>query len=298
MIVACIPAFNEEKTIGRVIIQAQKKVDEVIVCDDGSDDMTGEIAGRLGAIVLRHEKNRGYGYALRSLFRRSRMLDADIMVTLDADGQHDPNVIPDLIRPIVEGKADVVIGSRFLGDKSHIPAYRRLGINILTRVQRINPEFGITDSQSGFRAYSKRALTVIEPTEMGMGAGAELVMKACDNNLIIKEVPVLVRYDVEDPSSLNAVSHAFEVIASIIKHSSIRHPLLFYGLPGLLLTLTGLGFGFWALNIFANEKFFATSIVLLAIGSLTVGLLLSMTGIILFTLINVFRGQRVSSSNE
>ena len=113
-----IPAFNEEKTIARVVLEAQKYADKVVVCDDGSSDMTAEIAERLGADVARHEQNLGYGAAIQSLFRRARELGADVLVTLDTDGQHDPREVPNVVKPILEGKANVVIGSRFVDERS------------------------------------------------------------------------------------------------------------------------------------------------------------------------------------
>ncbi len=94
LVVAGIPAFNEEKSIAGVVLSAQKHADVVVVCDDGSSDMTREIAERLGAVVVRHEQNLGYGAALQSLFKKARELRADVLVTLDSDGQHDASEIP------------------------------------------------------------------------------------------------------------------------------------------------------------------------------------------------------------
>ena len=292
MIVACIPAYNVEKTISRVVIQAQKNVDGVIVCDDGSEDMTGEIAQRLGAIVLRHDRNMGYGSALRTLFRRSRLLNADVMVTLDADGQHDARIIPDLIKPIIEGEADIVIGSRFLENSSAVPAYRKFGINMITRFQEISSKNGITDSQSGFRAYGKKALSLLEPTECGMGASAELMMKAHQNRLTVKEVPITIKHDVEDPSTLNPIYHGMDVIASIIKHYSLRHSLLFYGVPGLFLAIMGIGFGLWSLDLFSQSGKLNLSVTLISLGSLILGAVLIGTAVTLFTLISVVKESR------
>lgn len=289
MLVACIPAYNVEKTIGRLVIQAQKHVDKVIVCDDGSKDTTAEIAERLGAIVVVHKRNLGYGAAISSLFRESRKLKADVVVTLDGDGQHDPNAIPFLIKPIVRGRADVIIGSRLLVDKPTIPAYRRLGIGIITALQKINSKHSLTDAQSGLRAYNRKALDLLEPFEYGMGASAEILMKAYENRLIVKEVPIKAEYNVENPSTHNPVYQALDVITSIIKYNSIRHPLLFYGLPGLSLALIGIGFGFWAFDIFSKTRQFTTNITLIAIGSLMSGLLLMTTAIILFTLTSLLR---------
>jgi glycosyltransferase involved in cell wall biosynthesis len=292
MIVACIPSYNEEKTISRVIIQAQKNVDGVIVCDDGSDDMTGEIAERLSAIVLRHDRRMGYGSALKTLFKRSRMLNADVMVTLDADGQHDARAIPNLIEPIVRGEADIVIGSRFLDNRSAIPAYRKFGIDMITRFQDITSKNGITDSQSGFRAYSRKALSLLEPTECGMGASAELMMKAHQNHLTVKEVPIIVKHDVEDPSTHNPIYHGMDVIGSIIKHYSIRHSLLFYGFPGMFFAMMGIGFGLWSLDAYAHSRQLNLSLTLISIGSLIIGALMIATAVILFTLVSVVRESR------
>lgn len=105
LVVVGIPAYNEEKTIAQVVIGAQKHSHIVIVCDDGSSDLTAEIAERLGAVVIRHEKNRGYGGALQSIFKRAKELKADILVTIDSDGQHDPCEIPKIINPIELGAA-------------------------------------------------------------------------------------------------------------------------------------------------------------------------------------------------
>jgi len=132
-VVVGIPAFNEEKTIAKVILQCQEYADKVVVCDDGGTDMTGEIASRLGADVVRHEKNLGYGAAIQTLFRRARELDADILVTLDGDGQHDPSDIPNVVTPIKNGAADITFGSRFINGhlSSIMPWYRRAGVKLL-----------------------------------------------------------------------------------------------------------------------------------------------------------------------
>jgi glycosyltransferase involved in cell wall biosynthesis len=127
-----IPAYNEEKTIARAVLGAQKHAHIIIVCDDGSSDLTGEIADRLGAVVVRHEKNLGYGAALQSLFERAKELNADVLVTLDSDGQHNPAEIPRLVKPIEDGVAEVVLGSRFLDERgtADMPMYRQLGVKL------------------------------------------------------------------------------------------------------------------------------------------------------------------------
>lgn len=114
MILVCIPARDEEKTIATVIVKSKRHADKIVVCDDGSEDMTGEVAKALGAEVIRVSSSGGYGAALALLFERANQIAPDVMVTLDADGQHNPDDIPTLTKPILDQQADVVIGSRFL----------------------------------------------------------------------------------------------------------------------------------------------------------------------------------------
>ena len=287
--VACIPAFNEERTIAKVILQTQKYVDKVIVCDDGSTDMTAEIAEKLGAVVVRHSRNLGYGAALNTLFREAVKLNPSCIVTIDADGQHNPSDIPKLVEPIVRGEADIVIGSRFLSSKDNTPKYRRLGIKVITGIARKISYPQITDAQSGFRAYSRRAVEELGLTEPGMGVSTEILIKASEKKLKVVEKPITISYDVEKPSKKNPLLHALDVVTSMLKHYSIMHPLTFYGLPGSIMILLGIFFGVWALEIYRAEGRLVVNLALLTIGSTLIGLLLIVTGITLFTLISVVR---------
>ncbi|MEM3407750.1 MAG: glycosyltransferase family 2 protein [Nitrososphaerota archaeon] len=293
-IIACIPAYNEEKTIAKVIIKTQKYVDKVIVCDDGSKDMTAEIAEKLGAILIKHERNMGYGAALATLFKKAREMKADIMVILDADDQHDPDYIPKLIEPIIKKEANIVIGSRFLEEKSkqEMPKYREIGIKMITKITEKIAEKGISDAQSGYRAYDKKAIEIIQPAEQGMGASTEIILKAIDNNLKIKEIPITIKYEVTKPSTHNPIFHILDVIASTIKFISVRHPLMCYGIPGAILLLIGLSFGIWAVQIYVQQKQLITNIALIAIAAIILGLILATTAIILFTIITLLREQK------
>jgi glycosyltransferase involved in cell wall biosynthesis len=289
-IVAAIPAFNEEKTIAKVVIKSAKHVDHVIVCDDGSKDMTGEIAERLGAEVIRHDRNMGYGAALASLFRRAHEIGTDVMVTLDADMQHDPDDIPKLVRPILDGEADIVVGSRFLSEGSEeVPSSRRLGIKAITRLASAASYKGLTDAQSGFRAYSRKAIELITPTELGMGASTEILLKAAERGLRMKEVPVRVSYNVERPSTHNPLYHGLEVVLSTVKHMSMRHPFLSYGVPGVIALIVAIAFWVWTLQIFAATRQVVTNIALVAIGATIVGLMLLTTSVILWVIVSVIR---------
>jgi len=289
-IIACIPAFKEEDSIAKVVVKALRYVDKVIVCDDGSPDMTAEIAERLGAEVIRHERNLGYGAALCSLFKRARELDPDVMVTLDADLQHDPDEIPKVLSPILRSEADVVIGSRFLADEGRtMPRHRRVGIKVITELAKAVSYGEISDAQSGFRAYSRRAVRLITPTEYGMGVSTEILLKARENGLRIKEVPVEVDYRVRRPSTHNPLYHGLDVILSTVKHMSIRHPLIFYGIPGAAALLIATFFWVWTFQIFATTHQVVTNIALVAIGATLVGLILLTTAVILWVLISVIR---------
>ena len=289
LVVACIPAYNEERTIARVVVEAQRYVDKVVVCDDGSTDLTGEIARRLGAEVIRHERNMGYGAALSSLFKAARELDASAMVVLDADLQHNPCDIPRLLSPVVRGEADIVIGSRFLGKEVGVPKYRGLGIRLITNFARGVSYGEITDAQSGFRAYSRRAINSITPSEQGMGASTEILLKAKEIGLRVVEVPIRISYDVEKPSTHNPLLHGLDVILSTVKHLSIRRPLVFYGVPGFAALVVALFFWVWTLQIFASTRQIVTNIALIALGATLVGLMLLTTAVILWVLISVVR---------
>jgi len=171
MNLVAIPAFNEEDTIGKVVKTSLEYVDKIIVCDDGSTDKTANIAKQNGAIVISHKKNLGYVAPLTTLFKKAREENVDVMITIDGDGQHDPKQIPILLNIINEKKSDVVIGSRFLNKESNTSAFRKSGIKMITSASNVGTKFKISDSQSGFRAYSKKAIEKIHPTEIGTNIG-------------------------------------------------------------------------------------------------------------------------------
>lgn len=295
-IVACIPAFNEEKNIARVIVQTLKQVDQVIVCDDGSSDMTGMISEKLGAILITHQNNLGYGASIASLFDKAREMKADVVVTIDSDGQHDPSYIKKLVKPIVDNQADIVIGSRFLASperhqEDQTSSYRRFGIKTITRLSNAASQSRLTDSQSGFRAYGKAAIDSLFITEQGMGASTEILFKATGLGLSTTEVPITVKYD-NNTSTHNSVFHGIDVIMSTIKFVSIRHPLRFFGVPGIVCIALSIFFGLWALQMYSIEGRLVTNVALLSLGFLMVGLMLMTTSIILYVVINVVREAR------
>ena len=288
-IVACIPAYNEEKNIARVLVKTSNYVDAILVCDDGSTDMTGIIAERLGATLIRHKRNMGYGAAICTLWNEAKKLNPDILVMLDADGQHNPDEIPKLIKPIEEGKADLVIGSRFLGTSEGIPRYREFGIKMITKFVNKASGYNLSDQESGFRAYNRKAIEKIQPTEHGMGVIMEMIVKAAENNLRVVEVPVSLTYKDVRKSAVNPIRHAMEDILTTIKFVSIRYPILFYGIPGFIALILGLGLGIYTFNIYATARRLVTSLAVISTASVIAGLILTTTAIILYTIISIIR---------
>jgi glycosyltransferase involved in cell wall biosynthesis len=287
LIVACIPAFNEEKTIAQIILKTQKHVDTVIVCDDGSTDLTSEIAERLGAKVLRHEKNLGYGAALLSLFREAKDLNADIVVTLDADGQHNPTAIQDVIKPIIEDKADIVLGSRFLEKNNNIPSYRRFGIKLLTRMSNGSCEEEISDAQCGFRAYNRKAMQKLKLSEEGMGISTEILQRAGEQGLRIGEVSVQVTYKGVKTSTYHPLRHGLSVLATIIRLVVEERPLFYLGIPGAIMLIIGIGFGIWTVQLFTSVRYIVTNVALAAVTFTLIGTFTLFTAVTLYAIIRL-----------
>ena len=286
-----IPAFNEEKNIGKVIITLKKITNDIIVCDDGSNDLTKEIAEGLGVKVISHTKNMGYGEAIKSIFNEAKKKESDILVTFDADGQHRPEDIMSLTKPIIDQHADVVIGSRFLKNKTNMPKYREIGVKVLTKVTNLSIKENITDSQSGLRAYQKKVLQNITLTDSGMGISTEILIKSHQKEFRIVEVPIQILYG-EDTSTHNPVSHGTSVLLSTIKYTSIQHPLKFYGIPAIIFLLVGMSFMIWTFQIYAESTTVVTNIVLVGIGTLLLGAVLMISAILLYSLVSVVQDNR------
>ena len=192
-IIVGIPAFNEEKNIATIITKLADITDTIIVCNDGSSDLTLDIAKKMGVFVINHEKNLGYGAAIRSIFLKAKEMNGDVLVTFDADGQHRIEDIENVIKPIIDQKADLVIGSRFLDEsEKEIPQYRKVGIKVITKITNSSIKEQLTDSQSGFRAYSKKVIAELNPSELGMGISTEILIKASSKKFRITEVPIKI----------------------------------------------------------------------------------------------------------
>ena len=283
-----IPAYNEEKNIASIITKLKKITDSIIVCDDGSSDMTSDISKNLGAIVITHKKNMGYGVAINSIFQKAKELNVDLLVTFDADGQHRVEDIEKVVEPIKNNTADLVIGSRFLDKKSNVPNYRKIGIKVITKITNASIKKKLTDSQSGFRAYNKQVLSQISPSDIGMGISTEILIKSSSKGLRIMEVPVTILYS-GDTSTHNPVSHGTSVLLSTIKFTSIEHPLKFYGIPSVIFLIIGGIFTTLAIQYYIDVGRLNSNLTLIGGGTVLIGIIFLICAILLYSLVSVVR---------
>lgn len=290
---AAIPAYNEESTIESVVNGVQRHVDDVLVIDDGSTDDTVANAERAGATVIEHETNRGYGAALKTLFSQADERDADVLVTLDGDGQHDPNDVPKLVETIRETDANVVVGSRFHSDADHnVPLYRRVGlfvINVLTNLSLgISPlRSWVSDTQSGLRAFDGQAIASLAADDMlsdNMSASTDILFHARRKGYDVEEVGTTIYYDEEETSTQNPFFHGLSIVSNILRTIERERPLTFIGLPGITAVLLGVGLGYWAVLNYVQTGTFPTGLVLFCIFSTFLGTLLAFAGVILHSI--------------
>lgn len=273
-----IPAYNEEKTIAKVILTTGKFVSKVIVVDDGSADLTGEIAERMGAITLRHRSNEGKGAALRTGVEYAKKESFDILVTLDADSQHDPNDIPRVVEPLLQKSADIVIGVRQM-DSSVMPRDRIAGNKIFDVMTNKNGS-KIRDTQSGFRAYTFDALNKIKFIENGMAVESQTFVDALNSGLKIKEVPVFTTYEGIAPKR-SRVRHFSQVLDYMITRTVADSPFLYMGLPGIAAVIIGIVAGLRVIAIFLNNHQIAAGTALIAIMLVIIGSVLMATSMVI-----------------
>jgi len=282
--IVCIPAYNEEKVIGDLVKKCQTYADKVIVCDDGSTDNTAMVAQENGALVIRQKKNLGKGSAMKSLFASALENGADVIVTIDGDGQFLPEEIPIVMEPILQNQSDIVIGYRF-DDKNEMPSYRRMGNKFLDRISNLASELPFRDTQSGFRAYSKKALLTIKFTADGFGADSEILIDAARKNLRIAERKVTVLYHTgASTSTKHPVTHTVGVINTLIELIAIRQPLKYLGVPGVFLMALGIAYSIVVIVIFNSTRYFSIPSTLIALGSLLLGLVLLLMSVVLFSI--------------
>jgi glycosyltransferase involved in cell wall biosynthesis len=287
-IVAAIPCFNEERFIGSVVVKTRKYVDRVIVVDDGSTDATAEVAEAAGAQVIRHKKNQGKGEAIRSAFEWAKGSGCKALVLLDGDGQHEPADIPTLLSPVLAGEADMVVGSRFLAASSSIPRYRRIGQHLLTLVTNLGSGVRLTDSQSGFRAFSCKAINNMSFAEGGLSVESEMQFSISGSGLRVAEVPIEVAY--VDKAKRSPIGQGVSVLSRVLVLFSLRQPLLLFGLPGLALLVGGLVLGARVLAVYSNTHELAVGNGMITVILCLAGLLAMFAAVMLQAMKELMQG--------
>ncbi|MBN1431858.1 MAG: glycosyltransferase [Methanomicrobiaceae archaeon] len=286
---AVIPCYNEELVIGSLVLKSKSKVDHVIVVNDGSSDSTANIARLAGAEVLDFKINNGKAHALMKGIEYAKNKGCMAVVLLDGDGQHQWNEIPDLLEPILSDKADLVIGSRFLNYKNNIPHYRIFGQKILNLATNIcnnnHRSYLSSDSQSGFRALGLRALENMNFSSEGFNIESDMISHMSEKGIRIYEVPILVRYDTPNNHKLNPVKHGLQVFLGIIRHASIKKPLTYFGIPGVLFCSIGFFSGIYVLSEFQRFSIFHYVIAMMSLFIVIFGLLLFTSGLILDSIV-------------
>ncbi len=289
-IAVILPAYNEEVAIGSMLLRTKQFADRVIVVDDGSTDRTAEVARLAGFEVIRHPTNMGKGAALRTGFEAAG--GADVIVTMDADGQHDPGDIPKLTGAILSGEADVVNGSRYLnGNGKSTPAYRRLGQSVLDKATNLNSGLNITDTQSGFRAFSGGVIPSFRFSQKGFGIESEMLADVAKAGLRVKEVEVGVRYDV-DCATEHPVSHGWRGLMQVLHQMELNRPLYYFTVPGMVIGGIGAFMGLSFLRTFYLGGSLMFGPTLLMIMLFMVGTFMSFTGIILHSMSRLINESR------
>lgn len=284
-VVAVIPAYNEEIAIGSVVLRTRTQADHVIVVDDGSTDRTFEVAVLAGAEVLRHPVNLGKAQALMKGFARAKEYSPAVVVILDGDGQHNPAEIPDLIKPVLDHAADLVIGSRYLNNDNDIPAYRILGQKTLDLATNLGSGLGCSDTQSGFRALSRTALDHLDFFSEGYNIESDMLEHFAHRGLVIGEVPIGVSYSVASGHKKNPISHGVDVLGHIIGLVGYKRPLLSFGVPGGVLTVIGVAAFFYTFTEYFATGSFHSVVFIIGITALVLGLLLVTSSLILNSLV-------------
>jgi glycosyltransferase involved in cell wall biosynthesis len=288
-LVGVIPAYNEAIGIGSVVLQVRQHVDTVIVVDDGSTDKTPEIAKMAGAEVISLPHNSGKAYALLLGLRRARELDCKAVVMMDADGQHHTRDIPRIAALAMTGDADLVIGSRFVEKNGHVPLYRRVGLKTLDIATNIGTNHKVTDSQSGFRALSRNALDYLDFKSEGYNVESDMIAHFIANGLVVREVPIDVRYEVPNKHKKNPVTHGMGVLSRLINLISYRRPLLAFGLPGGIFVVVGVITGSFAFREYYATTRFPFAISMVSMLLLIMGLLMGIAGLLLHTFVTIVK---------
>lgn len=254
-IVAIIPAYNEEESVGEIVKKTKEYVNDVIVIDDGSTDRTAEIAEKAGAIVYSHSRNRGLGLTIIDGYSLALKQNADIILQIDADGQYLPEEIPKLLKPINDKKADIVLGSRFAGEIEEMSLTKKIGNRLFSKITSFLSGTKITDAQTGFRAMRKEVADSIIPIGKYTYT-QEMIIRSLKEGYQVLEVPIFFAKRKYGKSRLirNIFSYGLLAFSIVIKTFRDYHPLIFFGVPGLILLLIGFLLGGYILSLYLAVK--------------------------------------------
>ena len=278
-VLVAIPAHNEDRYIGSLILKLRARGLSVLVIDDGSTDATTNVAEAAGAMVARHPRNLGKAAAVHTAFQQARELEVSALVLLDGDSQHDPDDVESVVAPILSGQADMVVGSRYAGSGNDMPRWRVVGQQALSLATNIGSGLHLTDTQSGFRAFSRRAFEQISFRGQGFTVESEMQFQAKERGWKVLEVPIQVHYEL--PIKRNPVVQGMRTLDGIFRLIAEHRPLLFFTLPGLLLFLAGLGLGVNVVRIYEATLQLAVGYALITVLLCLGGMLSMFVGIML-----------------
>jgi glycosyltransferase involved in cell wall biosynthesis len=286
-VVVAIPAYNEDRFIGSLVLKLRARGRRVLVVDDGSSDATADLAEAAGATVVRHAHNQGKMAAVGTAFEHARRMGADALVLLDGDSQHDPADVDALVEPILNGSADMVVGSRFAGVRSIIPRWRVAGQHALTMATNLGSGLHLSDTESGYRAFSRRALEEMRFNANGFALEPSTQFQAKSHGWKVVEVPIQVHY--ETPMKRNPVWHGVGQLDAIFRLVAEHRPLLFFGLPGLVVLLAGLGLGLQVVLIYDATQQLAIGYSMITVLLVIVGMLATFVGVMLHAIRGLVR---------
>ncbi len=292
--IAVIPCYNEEATIGSIVLKSKRHVNEVLVVDDGSSDDTAKIAKEAGALVVSHKKNKGKSVGIKTGFKYALANGFDYVVTIDGDGQHNPAEIPNVLGNIMNNGYDISIGFRH-GTSTEMPKWRRVGKRILDYTTGFGNGGFVTDSQCGFRAFNKKAIKGLTPRLNGgaFSVESEQLIKAHELGLNVVNTHISCKYKNLDTSTKNPTSHAFSVLRYVIWLVAERRPLLFIGVPGFILIILGLFFGILTLQYYNQTHVFLIPYSIMVSIFLIIGALGMFMGLMLNVMPNILKRVRL-----
>ncbi len=288
--IVVIPCFNEEATIGSVVLRAKRHVDKVLVVDDGSTDDTASVAREAGAIVISHKNNRGKSAGIKTGFKYALNNGFEFVITIDGDGQHNPDQIPVVLNDVKNNGNDITIGTRF-GESTQMPIWRKFGKRILDYATSFGNGGFVTDSQCGFRGFNRKAIQKITPRLNGnaFSVESEQLINAYDTGLNVGNTQIVCRYEELDTSTKTPGSHGLSVLSYIIWLVAERHPLIFIGIPGFIMVILGLIFGIYTLQYYNQTHIFIIPYAILVSIFLIIGVLGMFMGLVLNVLPNIIK---------